>query len=159
MKARQLVLGLLLLVLTACSVANAQSVIEPTQTALAQEIHRLRETQDALTIQATLTAPTATPDTTPHTKVYVFVRGADGLLYYKVQQHGVWTDWHSMQPPPGGAATDNPVAVQNDLQIELFVRGTDDALWHTFLNGGSWSDWESLGGKLTSGPGVVVVQP
>lgn len=158
MKASHLVLSLLLFVLTTCSVAKAQGVIEPTQTALAQEIQHLRETQNALSVQATLSAPTPTLDTTDK-MIYVFVRGADGLLYYKLQQHGSWSDWHSMQPPPGGVFTDNPVAVQNGSQIQLFVRGADDALWHAFFNGETWSAWESLGGKLSSGPGVVIVQP
>src|SRR5258708_35973243 len=87
--------------------------------------------------------------------LYVFVRGADDLLYYKTLQGTLWTDWKSMLPPPAGAATENPVVIANGTRLDLFVRGQDRALWHRTLDNNQWSEWESLGGVLTSGPSAV----
>jgi len=36
----------------------------------------------------------------------------------------------------------------------VFARGGDNGLWHLAWNGSAWSGWQSLGGILTSGPGV-----
>ncbi|SRR5258708_4426516 len=89
--------------------------------------------------------------------IFVFVRGEDGLLYFKVYQNGNWTDWKSLQPPSVGITTDSPsVIAQDDSRLDLFVRGQDGAAWHIVYDGARWSNWESLGGKLTSGPSAVM---
>jgi hypothetical protein len=92
--------------------------------------------------------------------VIVFTRGADGLLYYKLQgKDGSWPDWKSMDVPQNGISLDSPAVVSRpDGQIDLFVRGKDNALWHRTGRPDKWSDWKSLGGVLTSGPGAALVQ-
>ncbi len=92
-------------------------------------------------------------------QLIVFTRGADGLLYYKLNQNGDWTDWQHMSPPPNYMVLDSPSVVsQGNGQIDLFVRGGDNALWHRTFRDNQWSSWESLGGVLTSGPGAAVIQ-
>jgi hypothetical protein len=90
-------------------------------------------------------------------KLIVFTRGADGLLYYKRYQNGNWTNWQWMKPPPNVMVTGEiSVVGQDNGQTDLFVRGGDNALWHRTWRAGSWTDWESLGGVLTSGPAAAV---
>jgi hypothetical protein len=90
----------------------------------------------------------------------VFTRGADGLLYYKLQEKdGTWPDWKWMDVPQGGISLDSPAVVTRlDGQIDLFVRGKDNALWYRTGRRDKWSEWKSLGGVLTSGPGAALVQ-
>jgi hypothetical protein len=90
----------------------------------------------------------------------VFHRGADGLLYYKLQEKdGSWPDWKFLDVPSNGISLDNPAVVSRpDGQIDLFVRGRDNAAWHRTYRAGKWSEWKSLGGVLTSGPGAALVQ-
>jgi hypothetical protein len=96
-------------------------------------------------------------------KMYVFTRGADGLLYYKHnmadRQYDHWTDWQWLDVPTVGVTLDPPsVVAQENGRLDLFVRGQDNALWHRTFDGNRWSNWESLGGVLTSGPAAVVIR-
>src|SRR5437588_12717241 len=132
---------------------SAQDPAGPTQTAQAQQtatindaLHTIRETQTALAYHRAITSTAAAAThaaATSHVtaspsnlhQMYVFVRGADGLIYYKHNmqndQHGVWTDWQWLDVPSGGVTLDPPsVVAQNNGQIDLFVRGNDNALWH-----------------------------
>src|SRR5262249_17930861 len=142
---------------------SAVNKISITQTALANQ---------QATIQARLTATPRPPveplSLTPGgynpvipllSPLYVFVRGQDGLIYYKLYKNGSWADWKSLQPPPVGITMDSPsVVAQGDSRIDLFVRGQDGALWHAVSDGVSWTAWESLGGQLTSGPAAVLAR-
>ncbi len=90
---------------------------------------------------------------------FVFVRGDDGLLYYKQSQpDGTWTDWVSMSPPSVGISEHAPaLSVRPKGQLDLFVRGNDRALWWRTYDGQVWHDWQSLDGKLTSGPAAATI--
>jgi hypothetical protein len=109
----------------------------------------------------------------------VFVISSDNALWHKWYDgnsdrwgSNVNAHWESLGKPPGINLTSNPAAVSwrliavsssinRERRIDVFVRGSDNALWHKWYDGNSdrWGSnvnahWESLGGILTSGPGV-----
>jgi len=91
------------------------------------------------------------------TSVDLFVRGANGAIYWKHSNDG--TTWPSTSVDLGGYATSDPAAVvwsePAASYTAVFVRGGDGALWERFTsNGGTtWSSWYSLGGQLLAGTG------
>jgi hypothetical protein len=56
----------------------------------------------------------------------------------------------------GGRLTGGPAVAQTAAGLSVFGRGTNNALWWTHqMTGGKWSSWQSLGGVITSQPGVT----
>jgi uncharacterized protein YkwD len=99
-------------------------------------------------------------------RLAVFVRGADGALWYAEHNENPFTEtafspWISL----GGVLTSDPVVEQqSDGNPCVFVRGTDGALWYrkqsrstvsNLLIVNTWSDWRSLGGAILGAPLVT----
>jgi len=106
---------------------------------------------------------------TAESLVHVFVRGVDKGLFEKrqVPTHAGSVAW-SKYDGLGGLLASNPAvpAALNPVNLlEIFVRQADRAIWYkkqiaTTDEVGTvgWSEWQSLGGKMSSGPAVVVDQ-
>lgn len=104
---------------------------------------------------------------TAESMVHVFVRGVDKGLFEKKQvaTHSGTVAW-SKYDGLGGLLASNP-AVPGTLNpvnlLEIFVRQADRAIWYKRqmatthdADSVTWSEWQSLGGKMSSGPAVVV---
>jgi hypothetical protein len=104
---------------------------------------------------------------TAESLVHVFVRGVDKGLFEKRQvptQSGsvAWSKYDGL----GGLLASNPSvpAALNPVNLlEIFVRQADRAIWYKKqvattheADSVTWSEWQSLGGKMSSGPAVVV---
>jgi Fibronectin type III domain/Repeat of unknown function (DUF346) len=64
---------------------------------------------------------------------------------------------NSVIPGPrlGGILISDPdVAATSSTGLDVVATGTDYALWHKSFDGTKWSAWQSLGGILTSSPGI-----
>jgi hypothetical protein len=87
----------------------------------------------------------------------VFVRGGDNGLWQREYNNG-WQPWTSLggiiYPGTGPAACSWFDSSSGSGRLDVFVEGMDSALYHRG-NDGAWSGWESLGGILTSSPGVA----
>jgi hypothetical protein len=83
----------------------------------------------------------------------VFVRGADGALWWRQHASAGWSAWQSF----GGAIVGNPAVGSSTSRTMVFVRGTDDGLWWQQFDGTSWSGWQSGGGVLTEQPATATV--
>ncbi len=129
-------------------VAAQSGGLEATQTVL---VHQLTAIARTIAAQPTVIS-TSQAGSKP---LWVFVVGADGLIYYKIRLHGAWIDWVSMLPPPPGVSLTTPAVVQGDAGLELFVRSSDNKLWHRTYDGITWTPWENLGGVLMSGPAAI----
>jgi hypothetical protein len=104
---------------------------------------------------------------TAESLVHVFVRGVDKGLFEKrqVATHAGSIAW-SKYDGLGGLLASHPSvpAALNPVNLlEIFVRQADRAIWYKKqvattheTNSVSWSEWQSLGGKMSSGPAVVV---
>jgi hypothetical protein len=95
----------------------------------------------------------------------VFVRGADGSIFYRT---GMGTEEYSAwQAIPGAISSSGPAAVSADgTRVDLVVRGPAYALYRTSApldpgtgSPGAWAAWESLGGALTTAPAIASVGP
>jgi len=85
-----------------------------------------------------------------HTGLDLFVRGADGHIYWKHSSDG--TTW-SPSVSLGGYASSNPAATSPSTgTIAVFVRGTDGALWQKNYHG-TWGGWYKINGQLLVGTG------
>ena len=86
----------------------------------------------------------------------VFVRGTDGAVWTKWTTDGGadWTAWSRVggQLPSG---TSPAAYAWGTQRIGIVVTGTDRALWHIYADKWGVHSWQSLGGKLTSSPGVT----
>jgi hypothetical protein len=87
------------------------------------------------------------------TDMYVFVKGYDGALWYKIWDTSTssWTgSWVSL----GGKLSASPCAVSREAGvISAYVAGTDGAVYQKAYYGGAWHDWYKVGGKVLSGTG------
>jgi hypothetical protein len=83
----------------------------------------------------------------------VFVRGADGALWWRQHASAGWSAWQSF----GGAIVGNPAVASSTSRTMVFVRGTDDGLWWQQFDGTSWSGWQYGGGVLTAQPATATV--
>jgi hypothetical protein len=104
---------------------------------------------------------------TAESMVHVFVRGVDKGLFEKKQvaTHSGTVAW-SKYDGLGGLLASNPAvpAALNPVNLlEIFVRQADRAIWYKKqlastheTDSVTWSEWQSLGGKMSSGPAVVV---
>jgi len=105
---------------------------------------------------------------TAESLVHVFVRGVDKGLFEKKQvaTHSGTVAW-SKYDGLGGLLVSNttvPAALNPVNLLEIFVRQADRAIWYkkqiatTLVQSDSvtWSEWQSLGGKMSSGPAVVI---
>jgi hypothetical protein len=104
---------------------------------------------------------------TAESMVHVFVRGVDKGLFEKKQvaTHSGTVAWSKydglgglLASHPSVPATLNPVNL-----LEIFVRQADRAIWYKKqvattheADSVTWSEWQSLGGKMSSGPSVVL---
>jgi len=104
---------------------------------------------------------------TAEAMVHVFVRGVDKGLFEKTQvaTHTGTVAWSRYEglggllaSQPAVPATLNPVNL-----LEVFVRQADRAIWYKRqvaitheADSVTWTDWETLGGKMSSGPSVIV---
>jgi hypothetical protein len=87
------------------------------------------------------------------TSMYVFVKGNDGALWYRIWNIGTEA-WTGNWIPLGGQLTSSPAAVSRGTgYIDVFVRGTNGALYTRHFSGGSWGAWTSLGGQIPAGTG------
>jgi len=104
---------------------------------------------------------------TAESMIHVFVRGVDKGLFEKKQvatSSGTvaWSKYDGL----GGLLASNPAvpAALNPVNLlEIFVRQADRSIWYKKQTATThesdsvtWSQWESLGGKMSSGPSVVV---
>jgi len=104
---------------------------------------------------------------TAESLIHVFVRGVDKGLFEKRQvptQAGTvaWSKYDGL----GGLLASHPAvpAALNPVNLlEIFVRQADRAIWYKKqtattheTDSVSWSEWQSLGGKMSSGPSVIV---
>lgn len=86
-------------------------------------------------------------------RIYAFVRGTDGNLYYRRRNTttGGWSAWGSLPGPVlgrPGAALDT---VSGALRV-FSRRASDDALQYASQSGTGFGSWSSLGGILTNSP-------
>jgi len=104
---------------------------------------------------------------TAEAMVHVFVRGVDKGLFEKKQvaTHTGTVAWSKydglgglLASQPSVPATLNPVNL-----LDIFVRQADRAIWFKKqiavtheADSVTWTEWSSLGGKMSSGPSVVV---
>jgi len=97
--------------------------------------------------------PTAITIGSEFEATWVFARGADEALWYRVVSSGdgVWRPWTSVGGRSLGAPTTSCVGDITARPI-FWVRGADRALWRRSLAGGPW---ERLGGVLGSDPAAV----
>jgi uncharacterized repeat protein (TIGR02543 family) len=84
----------------------------------------------------------------------LFVRGSDGALWVRYGYVSLpWSSWIKV----GGVLSpySSPgAAFSNPNRADFFIRGTDDALWWNNVSSPGFAGWTSLGGVLSSGPGV-----
>lgn len=104
---------------------------------------------------------------TAESMVHVFVRGVDKGLFEKKQvaTHSGTVAW-SKYDGLGGLLASHPSvpAALNPVNLlEIFVRQADRAIWYKKqmattheADSVTWSEWQSLGGKMSSGPSVVI---
>jgi len=104
---------------------------------------------------------------TAESMVHVFVRGVDKGLFEKKQvaTHSGTVAW-SKYDGLGGLLASHPSvpAALNPVNLlEIFVRQADRAIWYKKqmatthdTDSVTWSEWQSLGGKMSSGPSVVI---
>jgi len=60
---------------------------------------------------------------------------------------------------PAGIASSPAVCAASPYDLYLFVKGSDGALWWRHWNSDTlWGAWQSLGGYLTSAPGVTCTE-
>jgi len=104
---------------------------------------------------------------TAEAMVHVFVRGVDKGLFEKTQvaTHTGTVAWSKydalgglLASQPSVPATLNPVNL-----LEIFVRQADRSIWYKKqiaitheADSVTWTEWQSLGGKMSSGPSVIV---
>jgi hypothetical protein len=91
----------------------------------------------------------------------IFGKGMDNDLYWRSQMHNSWdnTTWNRLGVPHEGMHGSPAVVLDADGRIVVFVQGGDNAIWHKsqlYRNSDRWSEWASLGGSVTSSPGVVL---
>src|SRR4051794_32330858 len=93
----------------------------------------------------------------------VFGRGADNAIWYRTGRGvGTYSVWASI---PGAIATSGPAAVSSDgTRVDVVVRGAGNAVYQASSTldpstgrPGTWSSWMSLGGALTTAPGIASV--
>lgn len=93
----------------------------------------------------------------------VFVRGTDGVIFYRTGRGtGTYTPWTAI---PNMFSTGGPAAVSADgTSVELVVRGPGMTTYRTSAPldpatgaPGAWSAWTSLGGVLSTAPSVASV--
>jgi hypothetical protein len=89
--------------------------------------------------------------------MYVFVKGYDGALWYRIVNTTTdnWaTNWTSL----GGRLASSPAAVSPTAgYMDVWVAGTDGAVWVTgFHTGAAWYAWLNVGGKVYPGTGPAV---
>lgn len=96
-------------------------------------------------------SPTAVRDAAG--RVYVFVRGVDGTLYYKRRDTtgGAWSDWGTLTGPVierAAAALDTTAGV-----VRVFARrAADQALYVASQSGLAFTGWTRLGGRVVNSP-------
>jgi len=104
---------------------------------------------------------------TAESLVHVFVRGVDKGLFEKrqVPTHAGSVAWSKYDGLVGLLASNPavPAALNPVNLLEIFVRQADRAIWYKKqvattheADSVGWSEWQSLGGKMSSGPSVVV---
>jgi hypothetical protein len=104
---------------------------------------------------------------TAESMVHVFVRGVDKGLFEKKQvaTHSGTVAWSKFEGLGGLLASHPsvPAALNPVNLLEIFVRQADRAIWYKRQTASTyeadsvaWSEWQSLGGKMSSGPSVVI---
>jgi hypothetical protein len=99
--------------------------------------------------------------------VHVFVRGVDKGLFEKKQvaTHSGTVAWSKFDGLGGLLASHPsvPAALNPVNLLEIFVRQADRAIWYKKqtatthqADSVTWSEWQSLGGKMSSGPSVII---
>jgi len=87
------------------------------------------------------------------TDMYVFVKGNDSALWYRIWSTATfkWVGgWISL----GGQLTSSPAAVSRSPGfINAYVRGTDGAVWQKAYYDGWWHNWYYVGGQVAPNTG------
>jgi hypothetical protein len=92
--------------------------------------------------------------------VYIFARGDNGELYWRVMSGGGWASMGV-----GNQIVGAPAATTHAFGPVVVARGTDNAIWMQEYSSVykdsagkdrccAWSGWKSLGGVLTSAPAI-----
>ena len=102
--------------------------------------------------------------TTPSGATTVFARGGDSAIWYRTTTNG--TTYSAWAAIPGAVATSAPsVASADGSAVFVVVRGPGGGvlLASTVVNGAgaptTWSSWASLGGSITTAPGLASTGP
>jgi hypothetical protein len=86
------------------------------------------------------------------TLLHLFVRGADGMLWYSPWTGGGQAPFQSL----GGPVQGGPAAASlGPGHLDVFVRGMNNALYHKVFTSGRWSGWGRIAEDVTSDPAVV----
>jgi hypothetical protein len=71
-------------------------------------------------------------------KVYVFIKGTDGAVYYKTSNGGAFSEFVSL----GGIITSTPAAATDGIRLFVEATGTDGARYYqSTTNGSTFSSW------------------
>jgi len=87
-------------------------------------------------------------------KLYIAVRGTDGVIYYATTSDGVsFSSWYTV----GGSTPSAPYLTSDGTRLYLVVRGDDNRIWVSQYSG-SWSSWEAIpDGYTDEAPAAVAV--
>jgi hypothetical protein len=95
----------------------------------------------------------------------VFTRGTDNAVWYRTGTGTSASGYSAWASIPGAIATSGPAAMSSDgSRVDVVVRGAGTALYRTSSTldpttgrPGTWTSWASLGGALTTAPGIASV--
>jgi Peptidase family M23 len=82
----------------------------------------------------------------------LFMTGADGSLYHKWYNNGVWAGWESLGRPGAAVAGDVSVLVTSPGQAAIFARGSDGGLYARNSHTGGWDAWTRIASNVGGDP-------
>jgi subtilisin family serine protease len=84
---------------------------------------------------------------------WVFARGSDNALYYRLFDGttSTWGAWTSL----GGNVSSDIALASNGMKLRFFVRGADDGLYTGAFEGPTFQGWVGLGGRVVSNPAAT----
>ncbi len=142
MRSKRHVLFLMLLVLIAGSLADAE--------ACSSSWFGWSPIPGGATV---LGSPAATAN---FTDLYVFARFPDSNIYENVLSRSAWSGWSAL--PGNGILLGAPAATFFGADLHVFARGADSNIYENVLrSGGAWSGWSALPFRtVVADPAVVV---
>lgn len=89
--------------------------------------------------------------------IFDAVKGINGLIYYRIYDHGTST-WSAWSNVPNGATNDTPACVSLNGKLYFAVKGSDGAsIWFSSLtlSNSSFSGWTWIDGSTPNEPRLV----